>query len=96
VAALGEPSDALLGALFAKHLAERQLVLEPALVEAVRLRLPRSAAAQAEAVARLDRASLAAGRLTRPIALAAIAPLLEDDALVTAPPAPLPSGAALL
>lgn len=96
VAALAEPSDALLEALFAKHLAERQLVLEPGLVESIRLRLPRSAAATREAVARLDRASLAAGRLTRPIALAAIAPLLEGDAPMAGVPAPLPSGPALL
>ncbi|HZH46093.1 MAG TPA: chromosomal replication initiator DnaA, partial [Roseococcus sp.] len=96
VAALAEPSDALLEALLAKHLAERQLVLDPAVAALLRLRLPRRAGVLAEAVARLDRASLAAGRLNRGIALAAIAPLLEDDDTVTEAPSPLPPGPALL
>ena len=96
VAALEEPSDALLDALLAKHLAERQLVLDPAVASLLRVRLPRRAGVLAEAVARLDRASLAAGRLNRGIALAAIAPLLEDDDTVTEAPSPLPPGPALL
>ncbi|MCU0888076.1 MAG: hypothetical protein MUC64_08655 [Rubritepida sp.] len=79
VAMTSEPSDALLEALFAKHLADRQLALEPGLAAALRLRLPRSAAAMAEAVARLERALPAPrGRLTRKAALAALAPLLDD------------------
>jgi len=80
VAHLDEPSDALLDALLAKHLADRQLSLDAGLLAALRLLLPRSAAAMAEAVARLDRASLASGRrLTRAAALAALAPLLHDS-----------------
>lgn len=96
VASLDEATDPLLDALFAKHLAERQLQLDPALAALVRRPLPRSAAAVAEAVCRLDRASLAAGRLTRAVALAAIAPMLGDDPSVTDALAPLPSGPALL
>ena len=96
VAALAEPSDALLDALLAKHLAERQLALDPAVSALLRLRLPRRAGVLAEAVARLDRASLAAGRLNRGIALAAIAPLLEDEGAAAEAPSPLPPGPALL
>ncbi|MCX8135403.1 MAG: chromosomal replication initiator DnaA [Roseococcus sp.] len=96
VAMTGEPSDALLEALFAKHLADRQLALDPALAAFLRARLPRSAAAMAEAVARLDHAALGAGRrLTRRAALAALAPLLGDASETASEPA-LPAGPALL
>jgi chromosomal replication initiation ATPase DnaA len=96
VAMTGEPSDALLEALFAKHLADRQLVLDPALAAFLRQRLPRSAAAMAEAVARLDHAALTAGkRLTRRSALAALAPML-GDASETLPDPAVSAGPALL
>jgi chromosomal replication initiation ATPase DnaA len=96
VAMTGEPSDALLDALFSKHLADRQLSLDPGLGTRLRLRLPRSAAAMEEAVARLDRATL--GTRMRPTlraALAALAPLL-DDGLETEPAEDLREGARLL
>jgi hypothetical protein len=53
-------------------------------------RLPRHPAALAEAVARLDRASLAAGRpVGRRMAVAALGSLLDDDDLMPcSPPAP--------
>jgi len=96
VAMTNEPSDALLDALFAKHLADRQLALDPALAAFLRQRLPRSAAAMAEAVARLDHAALAAGkRLTRRGALAALAPLLGDASETSSNPG-VPNGPALL
>lgn len=96
VAMTGEPSDALLDALFAKHLADRQLSLDPGLGARLRLRLPRSAAAMAEAVARLDRAMLGTrGRPTLRTALAALAPML-DDGLETDPQEDLRDGARLL
>ena len=96
VAHLDEPSDALLEALLAKHIADRQLQLDPGLLAAVRRHLPRSAAAMAEAVARLDRASLIAGRrLTRSAALAVLAPLF-DDGSETPASTPLPHDPALL
>lgn len=80
VALLDEPSDALLDAILAKQLSDRQLQLAPSLLDALRLRLPRSAAAMAEAAARLDRASLISGRkLTRSDALAILQPLFDDD-----------------
>ena len=96
VAQLDEPSDALLDALLAKHQADRQLQLDPGLLALLRRRLPRRAAVMAEAVARLDRASLIAGRrLTRAAALAVVAPLFDDDS-ETSPVEPVPHGSALL
>jgi chromosomal replication initiation ATPase DnaA len=59
-AGIGAPSDALLGALLAKLFADRQLRIAPELQAWLLTRLPREAAALAEAVARLDRAALAA------------------------------------
>jgi chromosomal replication initiation ATPase DnaA len=81
VAMLDEPSDALLEALLAKHLADLQFeIMDPYIVGVIRHRLPRSAAVTAEAVARLSRASLVAGRrLRREDALEAIKPLFDDD-----------------
>lgn len=79
VAPLHEPADPLLDALFAKHLADRQMALDPALCARLRLHLPRSAAAMAEAVALLDRATLGTrGRVTLRAALAALGPLIGD------------------
>lgn len=72
VAVVRPPEDALLAALLRKHFADRQLRLDPALAAWLLPRLPREAAAVAEAAARLDRAALAGGgRVTR--ALAALA-----------------------
>jgi len=85
VALLDEPSDALLAALLAKQFSDRQLQLAPGLLDAIRLRLPRSAASMAEAAARLDRASLISGRrLTRSDAMAVLRPLFDDDSTTSA------------
>jgi chromosomal replication initiation ATPase DnaA len=71
--AVAPPGDALLAALLQKHFADRQLRVDPALQSWLLARLPREAAAVAEAAARLDRAALAAGgRLTRALAAAAL------------------------
>ena len=59
---LPPPDDALLAALLAKHLADRQIAAPPALVPFLALRIERSAAAAQDAVARLDRAALERGR----------------------------------
>ncbi|MBY0335793.1 MAG: chromosomal replication initiator DnaA, partial [Acetobacteraceae bacterium] len=84
-AGLQPPGDALLAALFAKLLADRQLALEPATQGFLLARLPREGAALREAAARLDRASLAAGRrLTRAAALAALSGLVDDGSETTA------------
>lgn len=96
VAQLDEPSDALLDALLAKHQADRQMQLDPGLLTILRRRLPRRAAVMAEAVARLDRASLIAGRrLTRAAALAVVSPLFDDDS-ETSLGEPMPPSPALL
>jgi chromosomal replication initiation ATPase DnaA len=73
VAAVRPPEDALLAALLRKHFADRQLRLDPALAAWLLPRLPREAAAVAEAAARLDRAALAGGgRVTRSLAALAL------------------------
>lgn len=73
VASVHAPSDALLAALLRKHFADRQLSLDPALAAWLLPRLPREAAAVAEAAARLDRAALAGGgRMTRSLAAAVL------------------------
>ena len=84
---IGAASDALLAALLAKHLADRQLRIAPDLGAWLLARLPREAAVIAAAVARLDAAALAAGApITRPFARAALAGLLaEDDRSVAGP-----------
>jgi chromosomal replication initiation ATPase DnaA len=79
---IGAPEDALLRALLARLLAERQLRPVPA--EAVQewlvRRLPRSAAILRAAVARLDAASLDQHRnITVPFAAQALADLLAPD-----------------
>ena len=69
-AAIEEPSDALLAAVLAKQLADRQLVVAPALQSLLLLHLPRDAASVARAAALLDQAALATGRLNRATILA--------------------------
>ncbi|MBO1081041.1 HdaA/DnaA family protein [Roseomonas haemaphysalidis] len=71
---IAEPSDPLLATLLARDFAERQLLVPEAVRDWLLARLPREAAAIAEAAARLDRAALAAGgAVTRPLARAALA-----------------------
>lgn len=71
--ALGPPGDALAAALLAKHFAERQMRVDPAVQAWLLPRLPRDAASLAEAAARLDAAALAEGhRVTRALARRAL------------------------
>ena len=66
---LGAPDDALLRALLARLLAERQLVVAEGVQDWLLARLPRTGAARREAAARLDRASLGQRRgVTRALA----------------------------
>jgi chromosomal replication initiation ATPase DnaA len=103
-AAVEPPSDALLAQLLEKHFADRQLRTEPGFRAWLLPRLPRAAAAIAEAAARLDRAGLAAGGpLTRSLARACLASLLhpaplfdEQDDYVTGPAPPSPERGPLL
>jgi chromosomal replication initiation ATPase DnaA len=84
--AVHPPGDSLLAALLRRHFRLRQLRVEQPVQDWLLARLPREAAAMAEAAARLDRAALAAGgRVTRALARAALAELpgfgdaAEDD-----------------
>jgi chromosomal replication initiation ATPase DnaA len=75
---IGSPEDSLLRALLARLLSDCQLAMPSAVQDWLLLRLPRTAAALREAVARLDRAQLAAGRaITRGLAAAIVAEM--DD-----------------
>jgi chromosomal replication initiation ATPase DnaA len=75
---IGPPEDALLEALFARLLDERQLVVAPSMRAWLLRRAPRDPGSLRELAVRLDRASLAdGGRVTRAMAgdvLAALAP----------------------
>ena len=67
--AMGEPDDELLEALLAKLFADRQTVVDPAVITYLARRMERSHAAAVGLVAALDRAALAAkGPITRAIA----------------------------
>ena len=70
---IGPPEDSLLHALLLRLAADRQLALGTGVAEWLLRRLPRTAAALRDAVARLDQASLAAGgAITRVLAAAAL------------------------
>lgn len=72
--AIAAPDEALVEAVLAKLLADRQVSLRPELLSFLALRLPRDFATVQALAAGLDRASLAAGRrITRPLATAALA-----------------------
>ncbi len=96
-AGIRPPSDALLAALLRRHFARRQLRVEDGVQAFLLARLPREAAAIAEAAARLDRAALAlGGRVTRALARATLADLpgfgADDESMAAAetgcPPPP--------
>ena len=71
---IGRPGEALLGALLAKHFADRQLRVAPEVQAWLLTRLAREAATLAEAAARLDRAALVArAPVTRALARTALA-----------------------
>jgi len=66
---LDAPDDALLRAVLVKLFVDRQLVVDTTVVDYLALRIERSLAAAAEAVAALDREALSRGRrITRPMA----------------------------
>ena len=78
---LAQPDEALLRGLLARLIARQQLRVEESVQDYLLARLPRTGAALREAAARLDRASLAAGkRVSRRIAADVIASLVEDGA----------------
>jgi chromosomal replication initiation ATPase DnaA len=68
---LEAPDDALLRAVLVKLFVDRQLVVDTSVIDYLSLRIERSLAAAAEAVAALDREALSRGRrITRPMATA--------------------------
>ena len=71
---LNEPDDDLLRHVMVKLFADRQMVVEPGVVDYVVRRMERSLGAAGRLVAEMDREALARnGRVTRPIAAAALA-----------------------
>jgi chromosomal replication initiation ATPase DnaA len=75
LAVLREPDEALARAVLVKLFHDRQLIVEPAVIDYIALRIERSLAAARAVVAALDREALARGRaVTRPMAAA----LLKD------------------
>jgi chromosomal replication initiation ATPase DnaA len=78
--AIDPPEDALLQALLARLLAERQLAVPEPVQQWLLQRLPRTVAALQDAAARLDAASLARQQpITRGLARASLPDLLGDD-----------------
>jgi len=61
-ARIGAPDDALLKTVMLKHFADRQLSIDPRVLDFLALRIERSLAAAAVAVAAIDRAALGSGR----------------------------------
>ena len=78
--AIGRAEESLLAALLARLLAEHQLAVAPGVQAWLLNRLPRSPAAICETVARLDAATMEAGRgVSRELASAALAGMLDDS-----------------
>jgi chromosomal replication initiation ATPase DnaA len=72
-AALGAPDDELLRKVLVKLFADRQLLVDKALIDYLISRMERSLIAAAELVETLDREALAAGRrITKPMAAAVL------------------------
>ncbi len=74
---INSPDDQLLKAVMIKQFADRQIEVDPSLVEYLFKRMERSMKAVAEMVEKLDRGALGAGRaITRPLAREI---LMEDE-----------------
>jgi chromosomal replication initiation ATPase DnaA len=59
---IGAPDDALLKTVMLKHFSDRQLAIDPKVLDFLALRIERSLAAAAVVVAAIDRAALGSGR----------------------------------
>jgi len=80
LAQIGEPDDALLGAVMLKLFSDRQIVPPPGVVNFILTRMERSLAATRRIVAEIDREVLArGGRITKPVA-ADVLKRLENQA----------------
>jgi chromosomal replication initiation ATPase DnaA len=79
VAELNAPDEMLLKAVLVKLFCDRQLTVEPALIEYLSVRMERSMEAASRIVATIDRLALAMHRkVTRPLAAEALATLEEN------------------
>jgi chromosomal replication initiation ATPase DnaA len=79
VVEVNAPDEALLKAVLVKLFADRQLNVDPAVIEFVSVRMERSMAAAARVVGAVDRLALATHRkVTRPLAAEALATLGES------------------
>jgi chromosomal replication initiation ATPase DnaA len=75
---ISPPDDAMLTQLLFRLAAARQLILNAQVSQFLLTQLPRTPAALREAIARLDRAALAAGgKITRPLAAQILADLIS-------------------
>ncbi len=80
VASIEPPDDALLKALLVKHFADRQLAVEPHVIDQLAMRTDRSFAAIADVVAAIDERALAAKRpVTRVLAREVLAEQQQTD-----------------
>jgi chromosomal replication initiation ATPase DnaA len=77
---IGAPDDTLLKTVMLKHFSDRQLSVEPKVLDFLALHIDRSLAAAALAVAAVDRAALASGnRITRQLVSRALAKDSGED-----------------
>jgi chromosomal replication initiation ATPase DnaA len=80
VVRIGPPDEALLKSVLVKLFADRQLAVEPHVIDYIGLHLERSMAAAGRVVAGADRLSLALGRkVTRAVAAEALRQLSNDE-----------------
>lgn len=71
---IGTPDEALLKTVLLKQFADRQLIVDPKVIDVLALNIERSLAAASAAVAAVDRAALATGRkITRQLVLEVLA-----------------------
>ncbi len=78
--ALGAPDDGLLRLVLVKLFADRQLAVDPGVIETIVTRMERSLEAASRIVAELDREALAAGRaITRRLAASTLARVIEQQ-----------------
>ncbi len=78
--ALGAPDDALLRLVLVKLFADRQLTVDPGVIETIVTRMERSLEAANRIVAELDREALAGGRaISRRLAAATLAQVIDQQ-----------------
>jgi chromosomal replication initiation ATPase DnaA len=77
---IGAPDDALLKTVMLKHFVDRQLSIDPKVLDFLALRIERSLAAAAVAVAAIDRAALGSGRkISRQLVAEALGTEVSSD-----------------